>query len=130
MSFVRRYYNKEYVDCYIFRFASTPQPLWIKRPVRADFYWFYKIVASSNVLAIYKRFESMDRRYIFGILLSNSPKVYIFALWNTHETLINNNQPLGKNSIKNIRFCAAAFVHLRIGHAPLRALTDPCATKN
>ena len=28
------------------------------------------------------------------------------SLWNSHETLINNNQPLGKNSIKNIRFCA------------------------
>jgi len=26
MSFVKRYYNKEYIDCYIFRFASTPQP--------------------------------------------------------------------------------------------------------
>ena len=25
-----------------------------------------------------------------------------------HGTLINNNQPLGKNSIKNIRFCAVA----------------------
>ena len=60
---------------------------------------------------------------------------------------MNNNQPQGKNSIKNIAgarlpryaiikicknlvpaiFVIFLIVYSRIGHAPLRALTDPCA---
>ena len=55
-----------------------------------------------------KQFESGDFSPLFYIQLSNSVEFYFFILWNAHETLINNNQPQGKNSIKNIRFCAVA----------------------
>ena len=46
-------------------------------------------------------------------------KVCFFALWNAHETLINNNQPLGKTLLKISVFARLLIVHLRIGAAAI-----------
>ncbi len=57
----------------------------------------------------------------------NHPQGVVEFLVGAHETLINNNQPYAKTLLKISVFARLLIVHLRIGHAPLRALTDPCA---
>ena len=92
--------------------AHTPQPHRTEIVDRAVYGRFCKVIAGSNIkLLKYLVRECWQEHKISRTDFRTHEDIGKYrdrSLWNSHETLINNNQPQGKKSIKNIRFCAVA----------------------